>query len=44
MQAEILKNGPIEAAFDVYEDFMTYKSGKLNILSIKYLLEILFMF
>lgn len=24
---EIYKNGPVEAAFSVYEDFMTYKSG-----------------
>jgi cathepsin B len=27
IQAEIMKNGPVEAAFDVYEDFLTYKSG-----------------
>jgi cathepsin B len=27
IQAEILKNGPVEASFDVYEDFLTYKSG-----------------
>jgi len=27
MQAEIYQNGPIEAAFDVYEDFVHYKSG-----------------
>ena len=27
MKAEISKNGPIETAFSVYEDFMTYKSG-----------------
>jgi len=25
--AEIQKNGPVEAAFSVYEDFLTYKSG-----------------
>lgn len=25
--AEIMKNGPVEAAFDVYTDFLTYKSG-----------------
>lgn len=24
---EIMTNGPVEAAFDVYEDFVTYKSG-----------------
>jgi len=27
IMAEILKNGPVEAAFDVYADFLTYKSG-----------------
>jgi cathepsin B len=27
MQSEIMTNGPIEAAFTVYEDFLTYKSG-----------------
>jgi cathepsin B len=27
IQADILKNGPVEATFDVYEDFLTYKSG-----------------
>ena len=27
MMAEISKNGPIETAFTLYEDFMTYKSG-----------------
>jgi cathepsin B len=25
--ADIMKNGPVEAGFDVYEDFLTYKSG-----------------
>jgi len=25
---EIMKNGPIEAEFIVYEDFLSYKSGK----------------
>jgi len=24
---EIFKNGPVETAFTVYEDFLTYKSG-----------------
>lgn len=28
IQQEILKNGPVVADFDVYEDFVTYKSGK----------------
>jgi len=27
MAADIQKNGPIEVAFDVYQDFLTYKSG-----------------
>jgi cathepsin B len=27
IMAEIMTNGPVEAAFDVYEDFTTYKSG-----------------
>lgn len=27
IQAEIMKNGPVEVAFDVYEDFFSYKSG-----------------
>lgn len=27
IQAEIYKNGPVEAAYDVYEDFLAYKSG-----------------
>lgn len=27
IQTEIMTNGPVEASFDVYEDFLTYKSG-----------------
>jgi len=27
IQAEILTNGPVEAGFDVYSDFMSYKTG-----------------
>jgi len=27
IMAEMYKNGPVEAAFNVYQDFMTYKSG-----------------
>jgi len=27
MMAELYKNGPIEVAFTVYEDFLAYKSG-----------------
>lgn len=28
IMAEIYKNGPVEGAFSVYEDFLMYKSGK----------------
>ena len=27
IKTELMTNGPIEVAFSVYEDFMTYKSG-----------------
>lgn len=27
IMAEIYKNGPVEAAFSVYSDFLLYKSG-----------------
>jgi len=27
IQTEIMTNGPVEACFDVYEDFLSYKSG-----------------
>ena len=27
IKTELMTNGPMEVAFDVYEDFMTYKSG-----------------
>lgn len=27
IKSEIMTNGPVDAAFDVYEDFLTYKSG-----------------
>lgn len=27
IQTEIMKNGPVEGAFSVYEDFLSYKSG-----------------
>jgi cathepsin B len=27
IMADIMKNGPVEAGFDVYEDFLTYRSG-----------------
>ena len=28
IQTEIMTNGPVEAAFDVYSDFLNYKSGE----------------
>ena len=28
IQTEIYKNGPVEAGFSVYSDFLTYKSGE----------------
>lgn len=31
IQMEILKNGPVVAGFEVYSDFIHYKSGKLFI-------------
>lgn len=34
---EIMTNGPVEAAFDVYEDFLTYKSGVYYYVSGNYL-------
>ena len=27
IQTEIMKNGPVQTAFTVYEDFLSYKSG-----------------
>ncbi|CAG9766995.1 unnamed protein product [Ceutorhynchus assimilis] len=37
MQIEIMKNGPIEASFEVYEDFLSYKSGVYQATSETYL-------
>ena len=31
IQAEIMKSGPVEAAFTVFADFPSYKSGKKNL-------------
>ena len=28
IQMDIMKNGPVEAAFSVYSDFLLYKSGE----------------
>ena len=30
IQTEIMTNGPVEAAFDVYDDFLNYKEGELE--------------
>ena len=30
IQTEIMKHGPVEAAFTVYADFPSYKSGKIK--------------
>ena len=30
IQAEIMKNGPVEAGFTVYADFPSYKSGNAS--------------
>lgn len=37
IQAEIYANGPVEAAFSVYEDFYKYKSGVYKHTAGKYL-------
>ena len=31
IQTEIMTNGPVEGTFKVYEDFLSYKSGTLNL-------------
>lgn len=31
IQAEIFNNGPVEAAFSVYADFVNYKTGELYV-------------
>ncbi|XP_074038832.1 cathepsin B isoform X2 [Leptinotarsa decemlineata] len=36
IQLEILKNGPVEASFDVYSDFLSYKSGVYQYVSGQY--------
>lgn len=30
IQTEIITNGPVQACFDVYEDFMNYNKGTIN--------------
>lgn len=44
IQAEIMKNGPVEAAFSVYADFVSYKSGKYLQSALDYLFLVLFQF
>lgn len=39
IQNEIYKNGPVEAAFTVFEDFLMYKTG--NVQQISFSLSIL---
>lgn len=36
---EIMTNGPVEADFQVYEDFLSYKSGKYESKDKRYLIE-----
>lgn len=31
IQTDISTNGPVEGAFSVYEDLLSYKSGKCNL-------------
>ena len=37
IKTELMTNGPMEVSFDVYEDFMTYKSGIYQQVTGKYL-------
>jgi len=34
IQKDVINYGPIEASFDVYDDFLSYKSGKILRISI----------
>lgn len=40
IKQEIYKNGPVEGAFTVYEDFVMYKSGKNAHTHVLYVLNI----
>jgi len=42
MRYEIMKNGPVEAEFIVYEDFLSYKSGTVQCTSYSLFLKFLF--
>lgn len=37
IMTELYKNGPVEAAFSVYEDFLTYKTGEAHRLCAVYI-------
>jgi len=40
IQKDVMTYGPIEASFDVYDDFLHYKSGKLiSLMTFIYLLK-----
>lgn len=36
IQKDIMTNGPVQASFIVYEDFVTYRSGKKNYITQSY--------
>jgi len=36
IQKDVMTYGPIEASFDVYDDFPSYKSGKFIIIAINF--------
>jgi len=36
IQKDVMTYGPIEASFDVYDDFPNYKSGKFKIIEINF--------
>lgn len=38
IQKDVMTYGPIEASFEVYDDFFSYKSGKSRLIIIKYYL------
>ena len=42
IQTEIIKYGPVEAAFAVYADFLSYKSGIVNPLGWKSCFQVVF--
>jgi len=36
IQKDVMSYGPIEASMDVYDDFLSYKSGKSGLLRMTY--------